>query len=362
LSYTVTISATPGGSVSPVGTFTKYVGQTVAITATPDSGYKWSGWIMQINGAPYSSTGRGNPTNFSSSTAGSEWLIFPVFSAVAPPPPVGDPDVYAETYRGVMIWEYTPSSTYHFSYGGIAYSNFASLSAARVKVDALLYVAPPPPVEPPPTPPPVEPPPVEPPPVEPPPPPAGGFTLTVLNSVDNTPISGAGVFFTSLTDPGVVFTANTNSGGVATIFRVPPVAYEEYFDIAILKDGFYPYSLTSVKWSVTSATFKMDSLVDLPPEWVLVETYKGAGIYSDGVSFRATYKTVALGSATLEGVKLLIDEVDARPTPSVLDRFMGFKELPTLQRLMVGGLVFGGMAALFKASFPAKKIKEMTEK
>jgi len=57
INYTLTISATAGGTTNPAsGTYTYSAGTTVEVTATPDAGYRFDHWVL--NGSP---AGSDNP-------------------------------------------------------------------------------------------------------------------------------------------------------------------------------------------------------------------------------------------------------------------------------------------------------------
>ena len=77
--YTLTIASAIGGSTSPAGTYTETSGTVIQVTATPNSGYTFSDWLLDgVN------VGSANPYSV---TMNENHILTPVFAAIPPPTP-----------------------------------------------------------------------------------------------------------------------------------------------------------------------------------------------------------------------------------------------------------------------------------
>jgi len=113
LTYSVTVQLSANGTTTPSpGIYSYTSGNSAAFTATPNSGYKFSHWL--VNGV----TNTNNPLT---QTITSDTTITPVFTLIPPPPP---PTTYTITIQSSPNGTTTPTAgTYNYAAGSSATLN-----------------------------------------------------------------------------------------------------------------------------------------------------------------------------------------------------------------------------------------------
>jgi hypothetical protein len=230
---------------------------------------------------------------------------------------------YVETYKGVKLYYSAGDGNYYFWYGGVAYSN-TSLAVVESYVDGVLGLGPPVPA------------PVPTPTPTPTPPPVSTPIDVLIMTYKGIPVYFSG-------DRGMYWFVYLGGG--------------------------------TQEWaaSLADAAAMIDADIARGTPDTIVERYRGVDIIfsTGGNDYYFTYMDSApQWAATVADAHKMIDELIGSATPappaapspaapptskSILDRFMGFGNLPTGERLMVGGLVVGGMLwALLSLAIPKR--------
>ncbi len=153
---------------------------------------------------------------------------------------------------------------------------------------------------------------------------------------------------------------------------------EVYRGVNIMRSGVsndYYFSISGSAWQyavdVATARVMIDGILDSQSQAdVLVETYMNVPIYYSPTHSwyfcLEFYGNQGISTPTIEALRAYIKstiEGGAEPTPtptptqgaSVLDKYIGFEDMPVAQRLIVAGGVAGFMFALLGRVFPKKK-------